>query len=231
MSYNPDKLPSFLLRAWPLAYVLPLLYVAAKGQLMNYADPIIGFDAVLCLIACLAVTPVITTVKIPIAKLRWWYGNWVFFLGATGLALHLTYPPINVACGTAGSAVNWTGTLIIALLLPMTATSSIAAQKLLGPEWKRWQRWLMWAVYCAVGIHLALIHAWLPFGAYMMATAPAVVLRRPSVRKSVKLWRASGYSNLGWWIGFAVMGTLAAAGIIILFTEELIAIASAVAGS
>jgi hypothetical protein len=231
MSCRPAALPALLLRTWPLLFVLPLLYVGARGQLMVYADQIIGFDAVLCLVACLAVTPTITLVKTPIAKLRWWYGNWVFFLGAAGLALHVTYPPVNVLCGMAGGAVSWTGTLIIALLLPMTATSSVVAQKLLGPEWKRWQRWLVWCVWGAVAIHLALIHAGLPLAAYLLATLPAVVLRRPEVRKSVKAWRAGGYSTHTWWVGIAVLGCLALGGVTVLLIEEVSAIATAVAAS
>jgi len=232
MARSPEgKLSGFLLRAWPLAFVLPLVYVALKGKLMDYADPVIGFDAVLCMIACLAVTPLITLAKMPIAKLRWWYGNWVFFLGAAGLELHVVYPPVNPLCGMAGTSVDWTGTLIIALLLPMTATSSTAAQKLLGPEWKRWQRWLVWAVWGAIGIHLAVMMTWLPLTAYVLATAPAIVLRQPAARKGIKAWRAGGYSTLAWWVRLAVLGSLAVTGIVILLAEEVSVIASAVAGA
>jgi DMSO/TMAO reductase YedYZ heme-binding membrane subunit len=232
MARSPEgKVSAFLLRAWPLFFVLPLVYVGFKGRLMDYADPVIGFDAVLAMIACLAVTPLITLAKMPVAKLRWWYGNWVFFLGAAGLELHLVYPPVNPLCGMAGNSVNWTGTLIIALLLPMTATSSNVAQRLLGPEWKRWQRWLVWAVWGAIAVHLAVMHAWLPTAAYLLATSPAIVLRRPAVRRSVKAWRADGYSTLKWWVWLAVLGNLAATGIIILVAEEVHAIASAVAGA
>jgi hypothetical protein len=232
MSGSPEgNVSAFLLRAWPLAFVLPLVYVALHGKLMDYADPVIGFDAVLCMVACLAVTPVITLAKMPIAKLRWWYGNWVFFLGAAGLELHIVYPPVNAACGMAGNSVNWTGTLIIALLLPMTATSSTAAQRLLGPEWKRWQRWLVWAVWGAIGVHLAVMHVWLILGAYLIATAPAIILRRPAVRKGIKDWRAGGYSTAWWWVAMAVLGSVALTGVIILLTEEVNAVASAVLGA
>ena len=232
MAKSPDgKLSGFLLRAWPLAFVLPLVYTALRGKLMAYADPVIGFDAVLCMVACLAVTPMITLAKMPIAKLRWWYGNWVFFLGAAGLELHIVYPPVNALCGMAGNSVNWTGTLIIALLLPMTATSSTLAQRLLGPQWKRWQRWLVWAVWGAIFIHLAVMYAWLPLTAYALATSPAIVLRQAPVRKAVKAWRADGYSTLTWWIWLAVLGNLAGAGVIILLAEEVRAVASAITGA
>jgi hypothetical protein len=222
---------AFLLRAWPLLFALPLAYDAAHGKLMTYADAVLGFDAVLCMIACLAVTPVITLAKMPIAKLRWWYGNWVFFLGAAGLELHAFYPPVNVACGVAGNSINWTGTLIIALLLPMTATSSTVAQKLLGPEWKRWQRWLVWAVWGAIAVHLGVMHTWLVLGAYLMATAPAIVLRQPAVRKGIRAWRSGGYSTAWWWVAVAVLGCVSLAGVIILVTEEVNAVATAILGA
>jgi hypothetical protein len=216
------------LRAWPALPVLLLLWPAFHGKVMAYADTVLGYDAVLALVACLAVTPVITVAKAPIAKLRWWYGNWVFFLGAAGFALHLAYPPGSLAYRAAGGAVDWSGTLLLALLLPMTATSSALAQKVLGPEWKRWQRGLVWAVWACVGLHLAVMGAWLPLAAYGAATLPAVIVRRPYVRRSVREWRAGGYSTGDWWTVMAVLSVLAIAGLAILAGEEVRSVARAV---
>jgi DMSO/TMAO reductase YedYZ heme-binding membrane subunit len=222
MSFKPKhKLSDLMLRLWPLLPLIPLAYAAAHGKLMAYADDTLGYDAVLALVACLAVTPVITAVKMPIAKLRWWYGNWVFFLGATGLVLHLAYPPGTLAARAAGNSVDWTGTLIIALLLPMTATSSVIAQKLLGPEWKRWQRGLVWVVWAVIALHLYLMHAPVTLAAYFAATLPAIVIRQSSIRKSVKDWRADHYENGHWWVVMGTLATLAIAGVTVLMSEEI----------
>jgi DMSO/TMAO reductase YedYZ heme-binding membrane subunit len=226
LSVKPKRKVSWLaLRAWPAVPALFLIWPAYHGRIMSYADSVLGFDAVLSLVACLAVTPVITVAKMPVAKLRWWYGNWVFFLGAAGLAVHLAYPPGSMAARAAGNSVEWTGTLIIVLLLPMAATSSAAAQKLLGPEWKRWQRGLVWLVWAAIGLHLYLMHSWLPLGAYGGATLPAVLVRRPYVRRGIKAWRAGGYSTGGWWAVLAVLVVLAIAGFGVLAAEEVRAVA------
>jgi len=210
-----------LLRGWPAVFALVLARPALHGALTAYADPVLGFDAVLCLLACLAVTPVITVTRSAVTRLRWWYGNWVFALGAAGLALHLAAGSGSAAARTAGTAVDWTGTVIVVLLAPMAATSSAAAQKLLGPEWKRWQRWGVWAVWVLVGAHLALIRAWLVLGAYLAVSAPAIAVRQPPVRKAVKAWRAGGYSTGEWWFALTVGVVLAAAGATVLVSEEV----------
>jgi hypothetical protein len=198
------------------------------GRLLGYADTIIGYDAVLCLIGCLAITPFITVARLKIAKLRWWYGMWVFVLGSAGLAIHLAYPPGSMMARAGGNSVDWTGLLIVTLLLPMAATSSVLAQKALGPEWKRWQRGLIWLVWVSIGVHLALMHSWLALGAYGAATMPAVLLRRPWVRKSVKEWRAGGYSTGWWWLTLGIVGSIAMIGVMVIAGEEVISVARAV---
>jgi hypothetical protein len=215
------RLARVALRAWPVLPVLALVRPALDGRVMAYADTVLGYDAVLALAACLAVTPVITVAKLPVAKLRWWYGNWVAVCAALGLALHLTAPPAGMADRAAGSFSVWSGTLLVVLLLPMAATSSALAQKLLGPEWKRWQRWGVWAVWAAVAGHLAVLHAWLDAGAYLALTLPAVAVRRPTVRKGIKDWRAAGYSTGGWWAVLAVLAVVALAGLAVLAGEEV----------
>lgn len=214
-----------MLRCWPVLPVLSLIYPAVHGHIMTHADDVIGYDAILCLLACLAVTPVITVAKAPIAKLRWWYGNWVFILGAAGLALHLIYSPGSVAYRSSGNAVDWSGTFIVVLLLPMAATSAAAAQKLLGPEWKRWQRGLVWFVWVTVAFHLLIMHSWQVLSAYLLASLPAVIIRQRRVRKSIRSWRANGYSTGTWWFILAILSALTLFGIAVLAAKEGQAIA------
>ena len=216
------------LRAWPAVPALCLLRAARYGLMPVYADRVLGLDAVLALVACLAVTPVITVAKAPVAKLRWWYGNWMFLLGGAGLAVHLAPGmPGGLAYQAAYNSVNWTGTVIVALLLPMAVTSSVGAQRLLGPEWKRWQRFLVWTVWTGVGAHLILLHAWLVLGAYLAATTPAVFVRFPPARRGIKAWRAGGYSTGGWWAVTAVLGLTALTGLSVLAGEEALAVSHA----
>lgn len=218
-------------RAWPaippLALLRPLLSGHGPGP---WADAVLGFDAVLCLIACLAVTPFITVARLRISRLRWWYGMWMFAIGLAAVTIHAVVPPDgSLGYRLAGSAVNWTGVAIVVLLLPMAATSSAAAQKLLGPEWKRWQRGLVWAVWVIVGVHLGLLHDWLFGIGFLAASLPAIAIRRPRLRKAVKSWRSGGYSTGGMWAVMAVAGTLFAFGISVLATGEAVSVVRALA--
>lgn len=226
---KPPPATALALRAWPAVPALALVYPALHGQLLAHADAVLGLDATLCLVATLLVTPVITAARVPAAKLRFWYGIWVFLLGGAGLAIHLAYPPGSMAWRAAHTSVDWTGTLIIVLLLPLAATSSAAAQKLLGPEWKRWQRNLTWTAWVCVGVHLALMPAWVTLAGYLAASAPGIVLRRPRVRKAVKEWRAGGYSTGGLWAAMGVLVPLTLTGLVILSTEEVAAVVRALA--
>jgi DMSO/TMAO reductase YedYZ heme-binding membrane subunit len=217
--------------AWPAIPVLFLIWPAARGQVAQHADGVLGFDATLCLMACLGITPLITIMRAKLAEFRLWFGIWVFFLGAAALALHLAYPPaagIPLGQRAAGNVVDWTGLLIVALLLPMAVTSSAAAQKILGPEWKRWQRSLMWTVWAVTGIHFLLMGAWLVLAAYGGATVPALLLRSGRVRRSVRKWRGGGYSTGGWWLALAVLGSITLAGFVIVAVSEAMALAGAV---
>lgn len=222
---------SLALRAWPaippLAMIFPVLrHAAATGDL---AGDVLGFDAVLTLVACLTVTPLMTVMKARAARLRWWYGVWTFTLGFAGLAVALAVGRADVEGAVAGSSATWTGLLLVMLLLPMTATSNAAAQKLLGPEWKRWHRMLIWTVWALIAVHLAALHDWLVLAAYAAATVPLLLLRSRRVRKSVKAWRAGRYSTGGWWTALAVLAALYLAGIVVLVTEQGLACARAVA--
>jgi hypothetical protein len=216
------------LRLWPAVPGLCLARAAVMRCLPQYADGVLGMDAVLCLVACLSITPLMTVTRARAAKLRWWYGVWMFAIGAAAVALHMTMPPGGMAERMAGTGADWTGLWIVVLLLPMAATSSALAQKALGPEWKRWQRGLMWLVWAGVVIHLDMLHAWLSLVGLAAATLPLLVLRRPPVRQAVKHWRAGGYSTGGWWTVLAVLGTAYAAGLAVLLARQGVALAHAV---
>lgn len=218
------------LRLWPaippLFLILPALHRSPHLDL--WAGNVLGLDATLCLVACITITPLVTLMRARAAALRWHYGIWMFALGGAGLALTVLLGMGNAAHAAAGDSVRWTGTMTVVLLVPMAATSSAAAQKLLGPEWKRWQRILLWTVWWLVAVHLAGMQAWLVLAALAGATAPLVILRRS--RKSIRAWRSGGYSTGGWWFLLGVLTAFWTAGTVILFTELGLACAAAVTG-
>lgn len=211
------------LRLWPL---LPALFLLIHRE--RFADLyglILGLDATLCLIACITITPLMTVAKLPIARLRWWYGVWMFALGVA-LALGTIILDTSTVHAMAGNSVNWTGLVIVLILLPMTITANTVSQKALGPEWKRWQRYLMWIVWTLVGLHLAALMAWPTLTGYLAATLPLIILRR--ARASIKAWRAGQYSTGGWWAGLAILLSVYLAGLTILITELVQACAQTV---
>jgi DMSO/TMAO reductase YedYZ heme-binding membrane subunit len=225
---KPQTKPtSVLLYIWPAIPVAALILPALRGHLLSYADAALGYDATLCLVACMLITPVTTVAKLSIIKLRWWYGMLVFYIAVAAIIIHLAYPPGTIATRVAGNVTDWTGTLILALLTPMALTSCKTAQKLLGPEWKKWQRNLMWFVWGIVGVHLYTTHAWLVVVAYMMATVPTFVFRMPKIRKALKTWRAGGYSTGGWWTILVTLAVIFAVGVAILLGEEVQTVARA----
>lgn len=219
------------LRAWPAVPALALARPALAGSphLADYGGKVLGFDATLCLIACLTVTPLMAVARVKAAKLRWWYGIWMFALGAAGLALAFTGPGPGPAARAGGNAVNWTGLAIVVLLLPMTLTSNRAAQKLLGPEWKRWQRSLVWVVWAFTGLHLCLLRDWPSSIAFGMASVQLLALRQRRMRQAVKRWRTDGYSTGGMWMATMILAALFVAGVTFMLGEEAVAVARALA--
>lgn len=217
-----------LLRLWPLIPALFLIVpILRHGDVEHFAGLILGLDATLCLIACITVTPLMTVIKARAAKLRWWYGIWMFTLGTVGLGITLWMGRSDVSGAAGGNSVNWTGLLLVVLLAPMVATSNVAAQKALGPEWKRWQRWLVWTVWGIVVIHLAALAAWWPpLGAFLAATLPLIYLRRQA--KHIKAWRMRGYDSGGWWVMLAICVVSYLAGTGVLTGELAVACGQAV---
>lgn len=218
------------LRVWPLLPALFLIAPALRGapQLADAAGDVLGLDATLCLIGCLAVTPLLTVVKLRAAKLRWWYGVWMFTLGAALFVITESVGPGSFEQRVAGDAINWTGTVTVILLLPMTIMANMAAQKLMGPEWKRWQRQLMWWVWALVLIHLLLLRVPIVTGGFLAASIPLILLRVPKVRKGVKAWRSTRYESGGWWAFMGVCALSLILGLTILLTEQGLACVTAI---
>lgn len=222
------RLLMVLLRIWPaippLALIAPLLRHEPLG---GYAGTILGLDATLCLVGCVTVTPLLSVVRVKATRYRMIYGVWMFVIGALGLLITLLLDPMVHA--VAGNSVQWTGTALILLLLPMTLTSNQVAQRLLGPEWKRWQRTLLWVVYILVLAHLAALRSWDVLAGFGAATIPVIILRIPKVRRSVQRWRKERrYEGWGWWITLHVLAAVYLSGLVTLFTLTGIACASAV---
>lgn len=216
-----------LLRLWPLVPALFLIVpILRHGDVEHYAGLILGLDATLCLVACITVTPLMTVMKARAAKLRWWYGVWMFTLGAVLLLVVLWMGRADMAAAAGGDSVNWTGLLLVVLLVPMAATANVAAQKVLGPEWKRWQRWLMWAVWGIVAAHLLALMVWLPLGGFLAATIPLIYLRRQA--KHIKAWRMRGYDSGGWWIMLALCVVSYLSGVGVLTWELVVACGQAI---
>lgn len=217
------------LRAWPafLALGLARPALASSPLLGDYAGQVLGFDATLCLVGTLLVTPLLTVTRCAVAKLRWWYGVWMFVLGLAGLGLALLTAPGTPGERAAGDAASWTGTVLVVLLFPAAAMSNRACQKLLGPEWKRWQRWLVWAVWGLVLGHLLLLRDPVMAAGFVAASAPLIALRNGRVRRSVKAWRAGGYSTGRWWFVLAVCAACFLAGLTVLLAGEAEAVARA----
>lgn len=225
--YSPAAMTA--LRYWPVLPVVFLLRpaLAHAPQFGAYAGQVLGGDALLCLVACLTITPLMSVARVNVARLRGWYGVWVFTIGVTGLLYALVTTTGPLAGRIAGSAAIWTGLAIVMIALPLTVTSNRQSQQWLGREWKRWQRVLSWAVWAMVFTHLLALHAWQYAAAMAAVTVPLVLLRLPSFRQRVKAWRADGYSDGRMWAAMDTAALLYAAGLTVLIAQEVLAIVRA----
>jgi DMSO/TMAO reductase YedYZ heme-binding membrane subunit len=207
---------------WPLWRQFP--------DVTKAAGDILGFGAVLSLLACLAVTPVtLVTGGKGAARWRRHFGLCVFVLGFAGLVIALTgrsMSPENVGMRTTGHAREWTGTIIVALLIPLAATSSMFAQKALGAHWKTWQRRLTWAVWIAVTFHLLVLGRPDVIAAWLLASGPLGIARIPAVRADLVRWRRSGFTDTHLWILAGMAGLVFATGTAVLLGLEANAVAS-----
>jgi DMSO/TMAO reductase YedYZ heme-binding membrane subunit len=242
---RPEKTPSRvagLMRAGA-AYALPLVPLAVMiwplwrqlPGVTEAAGDILGFGAVLSLLACLAVTPVtLVTGSKGAARWRRHFGVCVFILGFAGLVIALTgrsMSPDAIGMRSAGHSREWTGTIIVALLIPLAATSSLAAQKALGAHWKTWQRRLTWAVWAAVTVHLLVLGRPDVITAWLLASGPLAIARIPAVRADLTRWRRSGFTDTHLWILTGMAGLVFATGTAVLLGLEANAVVTLYRGS
>jgi methionine sulfoxide reductase heme-binding subunit len=188
----------------PLVIMLRPLY-AQPPDLQKDAGDVLGLGAILCLLACLSITPLMRVTNLRGANTwRKWYGLSVFILGFAGLAIAVSGGPVTTSKlaiqGPAGHIGEWTGTVIVFLLVPLALTSAKLAQQLLGKYWKIWQRYLMWAVWAMLAVHLAILRNWIAEIAYLMASGPLILARFPAVRNDITRWKRQGYSDSHIWI-------------------------------
>jgi DMSO/TMAO reductase YedYZ heme-binding membrane subunit len=207
---------------WPLAHQVP----GAAADAGN----VLGFGAVLSLLACLAVTPVLLVTGMKqAARWRRHFGVCVFILGLAGLMIAVTgrgMAPGAMAGRSAGHATQWTGTVIVVLLIPLALTSSMFAQKQLGTYWKAWQKRLTWAVWAAITIHLLVLGRPDVITAWLLASVPLAVTRVPAIRADITRWRRGGYADIHLWILAGMAATAFIAGTGILLAMEVMAIAA-----
>ena len=213
----------------PLAVMVRPLYEQAP-KLQAYGGQVLGLGATLALLACLAVTPVSRLVKFRTAS-RWrkWFGLCVFWLGAAGLLIAaLGGPEGQWGMRLSGHVQDWTGTAIVAALVPLALISNNWSQKMLGTYWKAWQRRLTWVVWAAVAVHVLTLAAWQTEAAFFMASIPLLAARLPAVRKDVGRWKTSGYADPARWVLAGIAIGVFACGAAVLLYLETVASAQAV---
>lgn len=220
---------AYLLPLTPLAAMAWPLYARAPG-LQAAAGQVLGLGAVLALLACLAVSPVAAVTGMRnAARWRRHFGLCVFALGGAGLVIAVTGPGAassgGLAWRAAGDSRALTGTLIVALLIPLALTSSRLAQKTMGGHWKTWQRRLTWAAWGAVTLHLLVLGSRDVTAAWLLASGPLLVTRIPAVRADITRWRRGRYADVHLWILTGMAVTAFAAGYGILAWMEGTAIA------
>lgn len=213
-----------------VATLVPLLVMArplaahAPG-LQVYGGDVLGLSATLCLLACLAVTPVSRLVRFRTAAYwRRWLGLAMFWTGAAGLVIAGTGGPRGQwMMRLSGHAQEWTGTVVVVALVPLALTSNQWSQRVLGAYWKTWQRRLSWAVWLVVAAHLLMLGAWRVEAAFFLASGPLLAARVPAVRKDAGKWRASGYADSARWVLAGVAAGVFACGAGYLLYLEVVA--------
>ena len=218
---------SWTLRILPLIPILVMLrpvLADSPGAAFN-GGSVLGFGATLCLIACLAITPLSRFIKIrDAASWRKWYGLCVLLLGATGILFSILDGPIGSwPMMVSGNVREWTGVLIVAALIPLAVTSNRPSQKFMGPNWKTWQRRLTWAVWLLLAIHLAVLADWNVEVMLFMASGPLIVARVPAVRKDLSHWRSTTYADSARWVLSGLLTGIFLCGVSSLIWMEVVA--------
>ncbi len=212
--------------------LLPVLIIARAvtfhiPRLQDYAGVILGLGATLCLLGCLAVTPVSWLTRFPAAPAwRRWLGVCVFLTGAAGLAIAELGMKTAADGGmaAAGTARLWTGTLIVVILLPLALISNRVSQRMLGGWWKTWQRRLTWAAWAVIAVHIVTLAAWQVELAFITASAPLILARVPLVRRDVATWRQAGYADPARWVVAGVAAGVFAYGFTVLTWTEVMCV-------
>lgn len=198
--------------AWPVLPAAAMLRPAAAHapHLQAYDGQVLGLGAAACLLACLAITPLsrLRKMRQP-GRHRQWYGLCAFALGAEGLVIAFAGYPGDGQAGAGrvtGTVQLWTGTLIVAAMLPAAATANRAAQRLLGAHWKTWQRRLAYAAWAAILLHVAVLGAWRAGAALALASAPLAAARAPAMRGVLARHRAAAVTAFA--LGSAMLAWL-----------------------
>jgi DMSO/TMAO reductase YedYZ heme-binding membrane subunit len=203
----------------PLAVMLRPVWADAP-RLQVYAGDVLGLGATLCLVACLAVTPAAKLVRWKQAAWwRRWLGLCMFITGSAGAVIALAGPD-GWLPSLSGHVQQWTGTALVAALIPLAVTSNTASQKMLGGFWKTWQQRLTWAAWAILAVHVLTLGMWRVEAAFFMASGPLIAARIPAVRKDLGRWRSSGYEDPARWVlsGIAV-GVFACGAVVLLWME------------
>ena len=234
---QPGALTSILRPAAVLLPLAPLVIMAHPilahaPRLQVYGGQVLGLGATLCLIGCLAVTPVTRVIRWP--RAAWWrryLGMCVFVTGAAGLVIAALGLPgsgrSQWLMNLSGSAREWTGTVIVLALIPLAVTSNNLSQKLLGTHWKTWQRRLTWTAWGVLAVHIVTLAMWQTELAFFMASGPLLAARIPAVRKDLGGWKSSGYSDSARWLLTGITTGVFACGMALLMWMEVVACAQA----
>lgn len=213
----------------PLAVMVrPLLAQAPRLQV--YAGDVLGLGATLCLLACLTVTPAAKLVRFRAASdWRRWTGLAMFWTGFAGLVIAALGGPLQLAgLRLSGSVQAWTGTTIVAALVPLALTSNIWSQKTLGTYWKTWQRRLTWAAWTVVAVHVLTLAAWRVEASFFMTSGPLLLARAPAVRRDLSKWKTSGYADSARWLLTGAVAGVFICGMGFLLAAEVVACVAAV---
>lgn len=223
---------AFAVRVATLAPLIIMVrpLAAHAPELQVYGGDVLGLGATLCLLACLAVTPISRLVRFrTAAQWRRWMGLAMFWTGLAGVAIVATGGPrAQWGMRLSGHVQTWTGTVIVAALVPLALTSNRWSQKMLGTYWKTWQRRLVWVVWAVVAVHVLTLAAWRVEAAFFLASGPLLLARVPAVRKDVGRWKASGFADSARWVLAGAACGVFACGVVFLSSAEVIASAQAV---
>ena len=204
-----------LLYVWPALALIPMgpsVFFGAKtpDDFNSYNANVLGGASLIAFLATLTITPLVTvTGSRKYVALRRVYGLWAFVLGFVAfVAAAIIGPdPDGVTGRIAGHAALLTGTLLIALLLPLGLTGNRRAQLILGRSWRKFQKPMTYLVWAVMVLHIWTLGGRTPvFIATVDASLPLLFLRVPSIARAwVRVRKARGKRAwLLWAVGFVL---------------------------